>query len=226
MVKISVQPPIIHRFVYELRYDYGFTYLDRCGATINDILKKNPGWVHISASPKTTTIRNQEKNITFNFSVSKLDLVKSRSEKVATLMSVEEFAKIACSLTDEVVNRLGIEDFTRVGFRLWRLFGNESIEAAKEAVKNLGFVSFEKLKDVGLDNLNEVNCTLLLDHDGISSRIAIAPVEQNIEFDPATIKQASGIPHKLHIDQHRALIAKLKAKSKLNNIHYMQFLSI
>ena len=27
--------PVIHTLIYELRYDYGYTYLDRCGAVVS-----------------------------------------------------------------------------------------------------------------------------------------------------------------------------------------------
>ncbi len=36
---------ILHKVVFEVRYRYGYTYLDRCGKTINVIMKEAPEWV-------------------------------------------------------------------------------------------------------------------------------------------------------------------------------------
>ena len=53
MVKKPMMLPNLHSYVYELRYNYGYTYLDRCGATINEILRNKPGWVQNDINPQS-----------------------------------------------------------------------------------------------------------------------------------------------------------------------------
>jgi hypothetical protein len=35
---------ILHKIVFEVRYNQGFSYLDRCGKTINAIQSEFPEW--------------------------------------------------------------------------------------------------------------------------------------------------------------------------------------
>ena len=204
---------IDYKFVFELRYDYGYTYLDRCGATMNEILRTHPGWEHVGVSPQQGTLRDTDRDLTFNFSIYKLDLSQELTLKTMELMEIEKFAGLANELAETVVARLDVqENITRIGFRIWQLFGRyETFDAAREAVKSLGLLDTRKFGDAGIGRITETSCSMITDREICCTRIAITPVEQKVHVDPATVQKALVKPHKLSSDQRRALIDKVKA---------------
>jgi len=42
---IKAKAAILHKIVFEVRYRYGYTYLDKCGKTINLIMRDAPEWI-------------------------------------------------------------------------------------------------------------------------------------------------------------------------------------
>lgn len=215
MVQARGDIGVVHKLIYELRYNYGYTYLDRCGATINDILRSHPGWVQGEVNPQGGTLEDQETRIRFHFSCLKLDLAHEQSPSVPEVTKVEEFAKLADEITKIVTDRLGIEEFNRMGFRVWRLFEQSSLEDARTAVKNLGLISMEKLQSFNLGQIDEVSFTFVANRQDTMARIAIAPVQQSIQLDPGTLTKAKVESHKQPKGRKKALIEKLRAKKRI-----------
>ena len=217
---------VVHKLVFELRYEYGFEYFDRAGATINEILRDSPGWVQDSINPQQGILRHVDNEATFSFNAQKLYLSQQQSEKIAEVMPIEDFAKTAERLTDIVRRQLQLgvteQDFTRIGFRVWHLFEQRSLEDAKQSIKNLGFVSndrFTTLADV--QSVDEISLSAVVDRPTCRTRIAIAAVEQNIALDPATRKEALQTPHAFPTGQKERLVEKIKAKRRVQR--YPQF---
>ncbi len=48
---IKGQRGILQKIAFEVRYLYGFTYLDKCGKTVNTILRQHPEWMIKGDSP-------------------------------------------------------------------------------------------------------------------------------------------------------------------------------
>ena len=212
---------VLHKLVYELRYDRGYTFLDRCGATVNEILRSNPGWEFMGAGTQQGTLRHLDKEIDFSFGTLKLDLSQELSTDVETLVPIEEFAELAAKLTTTVVESLELREFNRIGFRMWHLLGRNTFESAKETIRNKGLVATDKVlgKDVG--EVDQVSCVIVATREKCSTRIAFAPVEQNIHVDAATVRQAKSVPHRLSSDQKQATIEMIKAQRRVRT--YPQF---
>jgi len=201
-----------YKFVFELRYDYGYTYLDRCGATMNDILRSHPGWEQSGATPQQGTLKDAEREITFNFNTLKLDLSQELTAKTTALVDIAEFAELASDLTSHVTARLEVqESVTRVGFRIWQLFGQyETLDAAREAVLAMKLVSHQRFQEAGINGVREASCAVMVESESRWTRIAVTAVEQKVKLSTAILKQQQK-PYKLPPDQRkRALLDRVK----------------
>ena len=218
---------VVHQVVLEVRYNYGYTYFDRCGITINDLIRHHAGWSVDQASPSSGTIRNGELGASLTFSAEKAVVSFQQSPTVPELPKPDEMARISAAFSTTVLQNLGIEDVTRAGVRVWQLYGCESLAAAKAAVKDLGFVDLARLAQVGLTDLDEVSFTVRANRGGLRSRVVVSSAEQTISVDPTTVKQAASEPSKQSRAQHEALIAKLKAKRAVAHYpHYSMLVDI
>ena len=62
------------------------------------------------------------------------------------------------------------------------------------------------------ETIEEVSYTIVVSEKEWKSRVAIAPAEQRIEIDPATLKAAQMETHKLAKGQKEAFVQKMKAR--------------
>ena len=214
---------IPHRSVFEVRYDYGYEYLDRCGMILNELLGQHPGWRVSDPDPQGGRVCNEDIGGTFVFNALKLDLAFQQTETVAEMPPSSEIAELSASFANLVITNIPGAQVTRIGYRLWLLHsGTKTLEKARQMVKDLSIVQEKSLSALGLDRLEEVSVTLrgVRDED-IETRIAITPVEQNVSIDPATLKQAGAVPHGLPRDQKHALLQRERARKLIAS--YPQF---
>ena len=213
---------VAHKLVFELRYDYGNAYLDRCGATLNEILRDNPGWAVDAANPQSGMLRNQQHSLTFSFGTAKLDLGQQQTEKLPKLSDGQEFGTVAHKLTTTVVNRLELEEFTRIGFRVWRLFEYGSLEDARQKAMSLGLISKELLSSLDLKQVDEVSFGLVCGFDDCMRRIAVLPVQQKINVDAATVRlQLKDVHGRDSKDRKAEIIRRIKTAHRVHD--YPQF---
>lgn len=214
-----LEPAVLHKFIYELRYDYGYSYLDRCGATINDILKSSPGWFVDKINPQGGAISLPEKQVVFNFGSNKLDLSQQQNEKTQSLLNMEEFSEIANKMTNKVVDRLGLEQFSRIGFRVSRLFKMDSSEESREKIKSLNILSIGNIEKLTDCKVEEVSFTSTIKGTKGDARIGVSSVEQNIKIDAASLRDLNISPKEVSSlnskERKPALIRQLKLKKAL-----------
>jgi len=133
--------PIVHQVVFELRYRYGFTYLDRCGRVVNAILKTWPDWIlaNTDPNPQNAPLVNTSNNCKFNFSARKLDFAIQQGvgEEVLSTEAIEDFAQQVEDLTRLVITELELSEFSRIGFRIWYLFECKDTAEAEQWLKDL-----------------------------------------------------------------------------------------
>ena len=72
---ITGKTAIYHKLVFEVRYDHGFVYLDRCGTTADRIMSTYPEWIlrGESVNPQNAPLVNLETGTRFNFGPHKYD---------------------------------------------------------------------------------------------------------------------------------------------------------
>ena len=209
-------PAIMHKMVYELRYHYGFTFLDRCGATLNDILRSQDGWVHSDPNPQGGALVHRDTQTQFRFNALSLSLSQTQSQTIDRLLDTPTFAGMADKLTEHVVQNLEISSITRIGFRLWQLIEQSSMEAGREALKRLGVASLERLEQLGVGDIDEVDLTVLSYTDAAMRRIAVLPVEQAVQLDQKTLETAKQKARSFDRKQKQRLLEAERAKRRIH----------
>jgi len=91
-----------HRLIFELRYDRGELYWDRCGGIARTLAAKK-GWAWQSIDVNGAHIWNEDQNLIFTYSPTKLDLAQSLSQDVLELLLPGQFAAIAEEFSEAVI---------------------------------------------------------------------------------------------------------------------------
>lgn len=161
MKTIKDKPYYIRKVVFEARYDYGYEFLDRCGALINSILKENDEWVpNQQITPAGSQFHNLQDKTQMGFSVHRMwfslskalqeEPLKPESERMAKL--IEHIKKVSPIIISEL--NLDLKNFKRVGTRVFYYVPFETEEEASDWViesKIIG-ISKEDLLDGKLSN--------------------------------------------------------------------------
>lgn len=124
---VQLSTEIIHKYIVELRYEFGHVYWDRAGRIAREFLSSEEGWDFNTIDIKHCQLSLRDKNLTFNYGPGKLDLSQNQSSEVDTLIPVGEFGAIAEAASTAVVKHLELELFTRLGFRVWHLIASTRI---------------------------------------------------------------------------------------------------
>ncbi len=209
----------LQRVVFELRYRFGFTYLDVCGHTINTIQKTSPEWILRSDSPnpQAASLVSLRNGCMLNLSSLKLDLSLEKPIGDGTI-SDEDF-KSFMEQTNEtsaiIIDLLGLNDFSRIGFRAWYLFEKDSREQSEKWLLNLGLYSFSdffKKKFAG--DLESAGVAVVVVGTDAKYRIAFNAVERQAQFDFG--QGLLNIPARsLHKDQHEHLQRQIEVKKRM-----------
>src|ERR1022692_2087492 len=77
---------VIHRYVVELKYEFGQVYWDRAGRIAKSILNENVDWDFDTIDTNRCQLSNRERNVAFSFGSEKLDLSQTQSSEVETLI--------------------------------------------------------------------------------------------------------------------------------------------
>jgi hypothetical protein len=153
-VYIRGKPSIFHCVVFELQYRHGYTYLDRCGKTLNAIMKAHPEWVPRSeqVSPQVAPLVSTANQCVFNFSYKKLDFSLEQSKQAQIGESeTESFCEQVKDLTTIVIDQLSLKEFIRIGLRSWYMFGCQDKEESENFLRDLAAFTIapELVEDFG-----------------------------------------------------------------------------
>ncbi len=108
---VNVRTEVIHRYVFELRYDFGQVYWDRAGRISKAILAEQEEWDFNAIDVNRCQLVRRSANLAFSFGHEKLDLAQTQTADVEELLPLREFAAIAEKGSDVVANHL---DFRKV----------------------------------------------------------------------------------------------------------------
>jgi len=210
-----VQPGtgVRHRFIFELRYECGELYWDRCGRVARTLAALK-GWAVQSVDLDGCHIWNEDQNLVFTYSSTKLDLTQSQSQDVSELLPQGEFAAIAEEFSEVVVRTLEVNSFPRIGFRLWTLYGTESVEDASSRIGRMSFFSPRKAL-IDLGELSHASLAVVIARSRHMVRVAATPFEQQIQLAPSVIAVAKEDAHTHWKDQRKVLIRKMKAQKAI-----------
>jgi hypothetical protein len=184
---IHGKPSNLYKLVFELRYRYGYTYLDRCGKTINAIMRESPEWVlkGEQANPQGAALVSLANQCSFNFSSLKMDFsIEQAATAEVTRPEVEQFSTQVDRLTAIVIDQLGLREFTRIGLRAWYLFPGPSKEDSERWLQNLGIISVsDSLTSAFEGQIEAVGISLVLGGADRKYRIGLNGVEKSAMVD-------------------------------------------
>ncbi|HHT9120178.1 MAG TPA: hypothetical protein ACFYD3_06515 [Candidatus Hypogeohydataceae bacterium YC41] len=218
---IKGKSSICNKVVYEVRYKYGFTYLDRCGSTVNEIMKSASEWIlsESSPNPQNAPLVSLRNGTRLNFSALKYDFSLEQplgSDKDLEEEDTNEFTKQVDFVSSILNERLNLKDFTRVGFRIWYLFASPTKEDSERWISEL-------LKEMPVDNsiatafdgtIEAKNYIAIIAAKDRKFRISINGVERYAQVDLG--ENILGLrASQLSRDQNKFLLDQLKAKKRI-----------
>lgn len=218
---INDRQSICHKVVYEVRYKYGFTYLDRCGSTVNEILKIDPEWIlsETGPNPQNAPLVSLRNGTRFNFSTLKYDFSLEQTlgaDKDLEEKDINEFIGQVDKISSVVNERLSLNEFSRAGFRIWYVFSSKTKEDSEKWISQL-------LKDVPVKKslakvfngvIEAENYVTLIASQDRKFRISINGVERHAQVDLGD--SILGIrASQLSKDQKKFLQDQLKVKKRV-----------
>ncbi|MCR9234432.1 MAG: hypothetical protein NXI29_25820 [bacterium] len=211
---------VMHRFVFELRYDLGQIYWDRAGQIAKDIISVDDNaWDLDSIGLETCKLSCSDLNLHFAFGPNKLDLSQSQNAETLELLSIGDFCRIAESLSEKVISTLELSSFLRFGFRVWNLYPTDTRDEAITAVKDLKLFSYDQeiLKSLG-EEISDISHRLVFDRMSHMLRIAVTPFEQEVKLQPSVLRKAKERARDHPKDQKQVLIDQQKAKKMISRL--------
>lgn len=220
-MRIQNKDSIIHKLVYEVRYKFGYTYLDRCGRTLNRIMREKPAWMPYidEPNPQKAPLININNRSAFNFSALKYDLAleqKIGNKASLTKNNIREFQEDADYLSKIINEELGLQEFTRIGFRIWYLIGTDSNMDSDKWISSFGVLKIDDLvAEIFNGRIENRNFTIIFEGQDRKFRISVNSVERKDTssfFDENVLKMQ---PRQLPKNQKQHLIKKLQASQAL-----------
>jgi len=179
---------LLERVSFELKYKFGFTYLDKCGRILNAIMRDRPEWAlrGSASSPQATALFSMENGCTFNFSAESVVLTIERPSGGEPLKpsEVDRFAEQVDFVSRVVIDQLGINEFTRIGFRCWYLFGCKDSEEAETWLLDLGCYSISpKVAEAFGGSVKNTNFAAIIEGKDRDFRVTLNGVENLAHVD-------------------------------------------
>jgi hypothetical protein len=214
---INGKQPLLRQIVFEVRYNHGYTYLDRCGKILNRISREYAEWVvGNQVNPQNAPLYSLRNGCRFVFNTlsgnSAID--RSMSDELILDEDIVLFSEQSEELTTVLIDELGLKDFSRIGFRSFYYFPCETKEEAEKWVQDLGILSVspDLLSAFG-GNLESVAASAVVAGQDHRIRIGINSVEtpHQLEAGAETLSiRASGLPR-----DKRQLLEQIRARRRL-----------
>jgi hypothetical protein len=214
---VDLKTEVVHRFVFELRYDLGQVFWDRAGRIARAIMAGFEGWDFDAIDINRCQLSNHLTHLLMNFGPEKLDLSQTQSIDVPKLIGIGEFGKSAEVLAAIVVNALELDSYPRIGFRCWFLFPTNNREESHACLQKLKVFRLDASVLQSLGKVSENSHRLVVDRGAHSVRVAIAPFEQQVNLPASVIRAAKQKARNQSAGQRKAQIDKLKAQKMVSS---------
>ena len=176
----------INRGILEIRYPKGYLYWDVCGRCILEINRKSNEKIDFSELRSNKCILRFVENPTAEASFG----INQMTVSAAKLRNVNLFKENGPLILDTIKTYLKIQEFSRVGFRLFYVQKTDSHEEAEEFVNGLDIcsVDVDRFKGFG-DELSVPQPSTLVSNGEEKVRISISAAKrtdadkEGVEFD-------------------------------------------
>lgn len=230
-MRIRGEDGLLQRVVFELRYRFGFSFLDSCGSTLNSIQKTHSEWIlrGETPNPQGAPLVSLDNGCVFNFSSNKMDfsLEKPVGDGTLTDSDFKHFLEQTDAVSAIVIDRLGLRDFSRIGVRCWYLFGKGTKEESEKWLLDLGLYSFaDSFVKAFAGTMDSAGVSIVLSGSKAKYRLAFNGVEQQAQFDFG--QGLLNIPaHSLGSGQKEHLKKQLEVKKRMRqNPEYASMIDI
>lgn len=219
-MKILGTTSTYHKFVFEVRYQHGLVYLDRCGTTMNRILKHDTNWVQKgdNVSPQGAPLINVLSGTQLTFGTQKYDFSMDQpvgKEAALTRHDIDSFVADVSAVSPLVHEELTLTQFLRKGFRIWYVFAATSEDESFAWIKKLKPLNTDPAIGTSLGgSIESTAYTLVVRAPDRKLRVSINPVERLETLDLGTADLRT-LPRYLSKDQRGALLKQLAAKRRV-----------
>ncbi len=131
---------MLNRVILEMRYNEGFLYWDKCGATLLDIQKGFHEWKWKNISTELTRLENHTKNMELVFNYENIRFIQNEVE------NLNQFKLAAGQITPLIVEKLDIKKFKRVGNRYLYVFPLENPDQGKKIIQKSSLIEIPNKK--------------------------------------------------------------------------------
>lgn len=220
MLKIRGALGKYHKLVFEVRYDQGFVYLDRCGAIANRIMRMDPAWVirGENVNPQGAPLVHAVTGTQLNFNVYKYDFGVDQpigGEDALKDDDITAFISNVGAVAPIIHEELSLRTFRRKGFRIWYIFPFDSERDANTWIRGLPAVTVSPSLATSLQGeLESQSYVFVVATKDRKMRISITPVERLETLDLGT-DTLRVLPRTLSQGQRDAIPKQLRAKRRL-----------
>jgi hypothetical protein len=209
---------LLNKLVFELRYPNGYLYLDRCGRMINELAGHavDQWMVTNQVAPQGAALLSVSNHCLLNVSAQKYDLGIEQQVGASSLPydSINELARQVAEVHAIVTRLLELEEFSRIGFRSWFLFGSDTKQEAEEWTwKNNAFKVNDGLAKQG-GSLEAPAFTATVVSAGIKFRVALNAVESVVDVPLGGRNRLTAKPSELPKGQREAFLRQQRAVAR------------
>lgn len=205
---------ILYRMAFEIKYEYGYKYLDHCGSALNKLLEVLPAWSIPKADPDQTLLVKPEFNMKLAFNSNRFILDQIISTAYPQIKAEDGFFNTLEIASEIILNLFEITILSRVGYRMWTMFESSSEKETLEMLKKIKLFHIDKT-NLPQGTLKSYNLGFTMDRGKYQINFKLGGGEQDIKIDRATLEAASSSPKEMSISQKKILINKLKAQKRI-----------
>jgi hypothetical protein len=210
--------PKLLQQVFEVRYERGYRYLDRCGDAMVILEEALPSisdskvWMPEDAQPQGARMKCPDLDLTLVFDAGRLCLEQNPAEKACPFGNICEYA------LGTIKSKFDVGEITRFGHRRMCIVPTDSVEKAEElSVKYAAKSNLECVSDGMEASSYEAAITKETADKSQGIRLGVKPVQQlnaPLKIDARLQKR----PHMLERGQREALLGQLRrAKQRETN---------
>jgi uncharacterized protein (TIGR04255 family) len=166
----------MEKVVFEVRYEHGYLYWDRCGHIWKELIKAWPNLKEMGVTPESAKFNLAEKAISLTFNKSNCNITQEYPD------DLEIFTKISNDFISIVREYIEINIYKRVGnrFILLRPFDELSSVISMFEDNNISPLRAERVSLLG-DKLLELGIIIRVGSDDINHTIKMTSISRNIE---------------------------------------------
>ena len=208
-VSMPTFEPKLESLVFEIRYDYGYLYFDRCGQCLLDIEKECEGWLTRNVDVATGTLERIDKRFRVGFNSIKFDFSAEQAFKT----DLEDIVKEIAAVWKIIQINLDLDIFLRIGYRPVYLRATSDIDEADLFLKQseLNIKVPENLDQSGYDISTRQTVTHFIKNQ-IEYRVKFGSITRHEAVNPLNILQGDARALSKGQKQHR--IEQLKQISE------------